>query len=107
MPTYTAIAVGCMAAAVAVDTVVLRTRLVIQPRFWISMAIMVFFQVFVDGWLTRSTETIVRYDDARTVGVRVFFNTPVEDFGFGFGLILLTLSLWRRFTAAPVRGEPR
>ena len=60
---------------------------------------MALFQVFVDGWLTRATDTIVIYRREDFSGVRVFFNSPIEDFGFGFALILLTLSVWTRLTA--------
>ena len=98
MPTYTFVAVVAMSIAVVTDMLVLRTGLLAQRAYWISLAIMVFFQVFIDGWLTRARSTIVVYDRHGMSGVRVFFNTPVEDFGFGFALILLTLSIWTRLT---------
>lgn len=98
MPTYTFLAVAAMSIAVVTDMFVLRTALLTRRAYWISLAIMAFFQVFIDGWLTRARSTIVVYDAQGMSGVRVFFNTPIEDFGFGFGLILLTLTLWCRFT---------
>ncbi len=105
MPAYTVLAVALVAAAVIVDRFVLRTRVLGRRDAWVSLAIMGFFQIFVDGWLTRSRDTIVHYDPSHTSGVRVFFNTPVEDFGFGFGLIVLTLSVWRRLGPA-TGGSP-
>lgn len=96
MPAYPALTVVAIVAALAFDRWGTRSRLVERPVFWISFAIMVFFQVFVDGWLTRSESTIVNYDDDQTLGIRVFFNSPIEDFGFGFALILSTLTLWVR-----------
>ena len=98
MPTYTFVAVAAMSVAIVTDTFVLRTALLTRRVYWISLAIMVFFQVFIDGWLTRARATIVVYNPQGMSGVRVFFNTPIEDFGFGFALILLTLSVWTRLT---------
>ena len=46
----------------------------------------------------RASDTIVIYNEADFSGVRVFFNSPIKDFGFGFALILLTLSVWTRLT---------
>lgn len=93
---YTAWTLAGMAVAVVVDLVVLRTRLLRTGSFWLTMVVMFAFQIPVDGWLTRAEDTIVRYDPDRTSGIRVFFNTPIEDFGFAFALVLLALSVWRR-----------
>lgn len=92
--TYTTLTLAALVAAVALDVVVLDTGLLRRRTFWMTMGIMWFFQIFVDGWLTRGPDPIVVYDDLRTVGVRVFFDTPVEDFGFGFALILASCSVW-------------
>jgi lycopene cyclase domain-containing protein len=93
---YTVFTLAAMAAAVLADLFVLRSRLVRRCTFWVSLTIMLFFQVFVDGWLTRARDTIVFYDRDHFSGVRVFFHTPIEDFGFAFAMILLTLSVWTR-----------
>ena len=94
MPEYTVATVLAVVVVVALDLTVLRTRLVCTSTFWVSLAIMWSFQVFVDGWLTDLSSPIVRYDPDHFSGVRVFFDSPIEDFGFGFALILLTLSVW-------------
>ena len=95
MPEYTVLTVLGMAAAAAVDLRVLRTRLLGTSTFWMSLGIMWFFQIFVDGWLTKLSSPIVRYDPDQFSGIRLFFDSPVEDFGFGFAMILLTLSTWQ------------
>ncbi|MCC6437445.1 MAG: lycopene cyclase domain-containing protein [Acidimicrobiales bacterium] len=99
-----------MVLTVIVDLFVLRTRLVRTRAFWISLAIMCFFQIFVDGWLTRARDTIVFYNPDDFSGIRVFFHTPIEDFGFGFALILATLSVWEalshRVRSESSVGEP-
>lgn len=104
MPAYTVMAVVLVVVALVVDRFVLRTRILGRRDVWLSLAVMGFFQIFVDGWLTRSQDTIVNYDPAHLSGVRVFFNTPVEDFGFGFGLIVLVLSVWQWL--GPATGGP-
>ena len=95
MPAYTAITVVAMALAVVIDLAVLRSRLVRTSSFWISLAIMFFFQIFVDGWLTRARDTIVFYAPEHFSGVRVFFPTPIEDFGFGFALVTAPIIAWK------------
>jgi len=99
---YTALAVAGVVAAVLLDVVVLRTRLVTRRLFWTAYAIVVSFQLLTNGWLTG--RDIVRYDDAAILGWHVVF-APVEDLLFGFSLVLQTLTWWvwwgRRERAAP------
>jgi lycopene cyclase domain-containing protein len=88
---YTALAVAGVVAAVALDTVVLRTRLLARRLFWTAYAIVVFFQLVTNGILTGFR--IVRYDPAAILGPRLLF-APVEDLLFGFALVLSTLAWW-------------
>jgi lycopene cyclase domain-containing protein len=96
LPIYTASTIVAVGAAVVFDVVVMRTRLTAGRTFWITVVICWCFQVFVDGWLTKADGTIVSYRSDVHAGLRVFFNSPIEDFGFGFALILITLSVWQR-----------
>jgi lycopene cyclase domain-containing protein len=73
---------------------VLCTGLFRRLAYWLSMLIVLGFQIPVDGWLTKSTAPIVIYDDRHTSGVRLFFDTPVEDFLFGFAMVTAVLLLW-------------
>ena len=93
---YTVAAVVAPVAVVALELAVLRTGLFRRRRYWAALAIVLGFQVLVDGWLTRHGAPIVLYDPAATSGVRVPPHIPIEDFGFGFALITLTLLLWQR-----------
>jgi lycopene cyclase domain-containing protein len=104
VPEYTVLTAVAVVVVLALDLWLLRTRLVRTGTFWISLAIMWSFQVFVDGWLTKLSSPIVRYDPDHASGVRVFFDSPIEDFGFGFALILLTLAVW---DALGRRARPR
>ena len=88
---YTVAAVLGVAGAGAVDLAVLRTRLLARRLFWTSYAVIVVFQLAVNGVLTG--RGVVRYDEGVILGPRVAW-APVEDLLFGFALVLLTLSVW-------------
>lgn len=105
---YTALAVLGVAAAVAVDLVVLRTRLLTRRIYWTAYAIVLFFQLVSNGILTGLR--VVTYDPAAVLGVRLA-RAPVEDLLFGFALVTITLSTWvwagRRGVGRPPRtGRP-
>jgi lycopene cyclase domain-containing protein len=88
---YTALAVVGVLAALLLDLVVLRTRVVTRRVFWTAYAIIVVFQLLTNGWLTG--RDIVTYDDSAILGVRVVY-APVEDLLFGFSLVVQTLAWW-------------
>ncbi len=104
MGEYTALTLIAVVVVVVVDWSVLRTRLVSTVAFWVSLGIMWGFQILVDGWLTKLTSPIVLYDEEAFSGVRLFFDSPIEDFGFGFVLILSTLSVWTALGRRRVEG---
>jgi lycopene cyclase domain-containing protein len=93
---YTLPALVSVPVVVAVELAVLRTGLFRKPAYWISMAIVLGFQIPVDGWLTKLSAPIVLYDPAHTSGLRWPWDIPVEDFLFGFSLVTLVLLLWER-----------
>ena len=88
---YTIASVGAVVIAILVDLFGLRTRLVTTRLFWATEGILVFFQLLVNGVLTGLG--VVTYDHRVILGLRIAF-APVEDLGFGFALITLTLSVW-------------
>lgn len=92
---YTAPAVLAVLAVCALE-LVLRTGLFRRPAYWLSMLIVVGFQILVDGWLTKLSAPIVVYDDRQITGIRFPFDIPVEDFLFGFALVTAVLLLWER-----------
>ncbi|HEY7222448.1 MAG TPA: lycopene cyclase domain-containing protein [Micromonosporaceae bacterium] len=85
-------------AALTLDLVLLRTRLVLGRVFWLSYAIILVFQVLANGVLTGTG--VVRYDPAAVLGPRLF-HAPIEDLGFGFALVLSTLCVWARQGRSP------
>lgn len=96
MPEYTALAVVSVVGVVLLELLWLRTGLFRQARFWLAMAIVYAFHVLVDGWLTKLSAPIVLYDEDHITGVRIPWDIPVEDYLFGFSMIVLTLLAWLR-----------
>jgi len=96
VPEYTLIALCSVLGVVVIELFWLRTGILRTAQFWLSMLIVWGFQIPVDGWLTKSEGTIVGYDPDQITGVRVGWNSPIEDFAFGFSMVTLTLLLWHR-----------
>lgn len=96
MPEYTLLAVLSVVGIALLERFWLRTGIFRTARLWLAMAIVFAFQVLVDGWLTKLSAPIVLYDEAQTLGVRVPWDIPVEDFLFGFSMVSLTIMLWVR-----------
>lgn len=121
--TYTQLAIIASLGAVILDYGVLRTRLIQTKVFWVSYAIIVTFQFITNGLFTGLQ--IVKYRDFAIIGSdspetsippflgdgRLFF-APIEDIGFGFSLVLLSMILWvfiqkRTSDTSVVAGPPR
>lgn len=120
--TYTQLGLLAVVLVVLLDLFVLRTRLVTRRVFWVSYAIIVFFQLITNGMFTGFG--IVRYDGEAIVGStspaegpppflgdgRIAF-APAEDLLFGFALVLLSLCGWvwwgrRGVDRTPKAGPP-
>jgi lycopene cyclase domain-containing protein len=93
---YTVASIVAVVVVVAVELLWLRTGIFATATYWIAYGIIVFFQVLVDGWLTKLSAPIVLYNPDEFSGWRVFFDSPVEDFLFGFALVTLPIMLWER-----------
>jgi lycopene cyclase domain-containing protein len=97
---YTALAIVGVALTVVLDWYLLRTRLLGRRLFWVSYAIVLSFQLVVNGILTG--HRVVTYNPADVVGGatptlfgsgRVIY-APIEDLLFGFALVGQTLAWW-------------
>lgn len=93
---YTLPAVLSVVAVCLLEWKVLRTGLFRKPGYWISMVIVIGFQVLVDGWLTKLSAPIVIYNEAHTSGLRFPWDIPVEDFLFGWSMVTAVLLLWEK-----------
>lgn len=121
--TYTQLGVVAVILMLVLDLWILRTRLVTRKIFWVSYAIIVFFQLITNGMFTGFG--IVKYDGEAILGStspaegpppfigdgRLAF-APVEDLLFGFAIVLMSLSLWifwgrRGVQRTPTAGPPR
>ena len=103
--TYTQLAIAAVVLAIFLDFGVFKTRLIQQKIFWVSYTIIIGFQFLTNGLFTGLQ--IVMYRDFAILGSdspiesappllgdgRLFF-APVEDVGFGFSLVLLSMSIW-------------
>jgi lycopene cyclase domain-containing protein len=93
---YTVAAALAPVVVVALELTLLRTGLLRRGRFWAAVAVAMAFQVPVDGWLTHRSAPVVLYGAHAISGIRGPWDIPVEDFGFGFALVALTVLLWQR-----------
>ena len=93
---YTLPAAVAAVVVVVLEIAVWRTGLFRKPAYWLSMLIVVAFQILADGWLTKLSAPIVIYGEKHTSGIRFPFDIPVEDFLFGFALVTAVLLLWER-----------
>ncbi|KWX21554.1 lycopene cyclase [Mycolicibacterium wolinskyi] len=92
---YTLPAVIAVGVVIALELKVFRTGIFGTATYWISMAIVLGFQIPVDGWLTKLSAPIVLYDDRHTTGIRFPWDIPVEDFLFGWAMVTAVLILWQ------------
>jgi len=116
--TYTQLVLVAVPVVLALDVLVFRTRLIRRRVFWVSYAIIIFFQLVTNGVLTGfeivtyNGDDIVGSQDVQFVGDGRLAFAPVEDVLFGFCIVLLTLDLWvwwgrRGVQREPMAGPPR
>lgn len=95
VPEYTLLTVIAVLGTVALEFFGLRTGIFRTAQYWITMAIVFAFQIPVDGWLTKLRDPIVIYNPSEMIGIRFPWDIPIEDFGFGFAMVTLTILGWR------------
>ncbi len=106
MPEYTVLTVIAVLATVALELFVFRTGIFGTAQYWLTMVIVFGFQVLVDGWLTKLSNPIVIYHSEQMLGIRFPWDVPIEDYGFGFAMVTLTIIGWRRLLdRAAARAE--
>ncbi|HVW80913.1 MAG TPA: lycopene cyclase domain-containing protein [Mycobacteriales bacterium] len=98
--TYTDAALLGVAFAVLLDLALLRTNLLRSKGFWASYAIIVGFQLLVNGVLTGdrlvvySGHAILGDATPHLIGHWRLADAPAEDLLFGFSLVVQTLAWW-------------
>jgi lycopene cyclase domain-containing protein len=96
VPEYPLIAVIAIVLVVVAELAWFRTGVFRSTQYWLSIAIVWVFQILVDGWLTKLSAPIVIYTPAQQSGVRFPWDIPIEDFGFGWAMVTLTILVWTR-----------
>jgi lycopene cyclase domain-containing protein len=93
---YTVPAVLAVLGVCTWELLLLHTGLFRRPAYWLSVLIVLAFQIPVDGWLTKLSAPVVEYSSRQVTGLRGPWDIPVEDFLFGFALVTAALLLWER-----------
>jgi lycopene cyclase domain-containing protein len=93
MITYTLLAAIMIMVVFVFELTILKSDLLSLQRFWISMAIVTFFQLVTNGFLT--SQRIVNYNPELITGLSIAY-APLEDLFFGFALVSLTLFIWTK-----------
>jgi lycopene cyclase domain-containing protein len=98
---------SCVAVVVVVLVELLwfKTGIFMKATYWIAYGIIVFFQILVDGWLTKLSAPIVLYNPDMVTGWRAPWDIPVEDYLFGFALVTLPIMLWERVGRRRAAGD--
>ena len=89
--TYTQLAILSVLLVMVVDRYFLKVRLLEKKSYWTAYAIIIFFQLLTNWWLT--SRNILSYSEEVIIGWRIA-SAPVEDLLFGFSMVTLTMSLW-------------
>ena len=91
MITYSLLAGVAVIVVFVFGIAVMKSGLISRPQFWISWAIISFFQLLTNGYLT--SQKIVTYNSEAITGTRIAY-APIEDLFFGFALVTLTMLIW-------------
>ncbi len=92
---YTALVLVGLGLTLLLDLVVLRTRVLLSGRFWVAYAVVLVFQLLVNGVLTgRRVVTYAGGAPSPFLGQGRFCFAPWQDLLFGFALVTQTLCWW-------------
>jgi isorenieratene synthase len=89
---YTGLMLISLGAAAALD-LLLRTHLLLKPRFWALLAVVAGFTFVFNGYLT--ARPVVTYGEQYQLGLRVL-TIPIEDFGYGTSLVYAVIVVFER-----------
>ena len=92
---YTGLVLCCFGLAGLLDTL-LSTNLLLRPKTYLYLAIVAGLILVFNGYLT--ARPVVLYGEAYQSGYRIL-TIPVEDFGYGFTLVLFNAILYEKQVA--------
>ena len=93
---YTGLVLCCIGLVGLTDTL-LRTELLMQLKTYIYLGIVVGLILIFNGYLT--ARPVVLYGEAYQMGYRIL-TIPIEDFGYGFTLMLFNVILYEKLRTA-------
>lgn len=96
MPIYPTLAVAAALGVLVLELRVLRSGLLREPAYWVSMAICFAFMIPVDGWLTKVSAPIVIYRPEDTSGISPIWDIPLEEYVYAWALLTLVMLVWDR-----------
>ena len=92
---YTGLVLCCFGLVGCVDTL-LKTDLILQPKTYLYLAIVAVLILVFNGYLT--ARPVVLYGEIFQSGYRIL-TIPIEDFGYGFTLVLLNAMFYEKQVA--------
>ena len=95
---YTGLVLISLSLAFFIDQV-LASNLILQTRFYIYIAVILFFTLIFNGFLT--WRPVVLYGESYQLGFRIF-TIPVEDFGYGLSMLIATTSIFERLKTSRI-----
>ncbi|MEJ2636724.1 MAG: lycopene cyclase domain-containing protein [Calditrichia bacterium] len=90
---YTGITLFALGITALLD-MLLKTDILLRPRTYLYLAIITAFILIFNGFLT--ARPVVLYNNAFQLSFHIF-TIPIEDFGYGYSLILLNTILYDKF----------
>ena len=96
MPEYTVAVSALCVLAVVVELIWVRAGILREPAYWLTLLIVLAFQIPVDGWLTKASAPVFGYRESAILGIRWPWDIPVEDFLLSFAIVTLVVALWDR-----------
>ncbi len=93
---YTGLILLCLGLVGLVD-MLLNVNLLLQPKTYLYLGIVSVLILVFNGYLT--ARPVVLYGEAYQSGYRIF-TIPIEDFGYGFTLMLFNTMLYEKLKAA-------
>ena len=97
IPAYPGFSLAAVLVVVALELRWLRTGIFREKAYWIAMAIVVAFQIPVDGWMTKLSAPIVQYNPDVLSGWRWPLDIPTEEFAYAWAMLTLAILLWEHF----------
>ena len=90
---YTGLVLLCFGFVGLTDRL-LRVDLLLQPKTYLYLAVVLGLILVFNGYLT--ARPVVLYGEVYQIGYRIF-SIPIEDFGYGFTLMLFNAILYEKF----------